>query len=98
MRRLKTYINRKFTYWYIKKGYIFSYTSETLEPHWECPWWVRPLLIFFSPSIYFMRKYGELFCESFRKGLREATKSLDEATKALNKFAEEVKKGEKEHE
>lgn len=41
----------KFTKWYIKKGYKFGY-DKNREAYWICPWYVRPLLIFFSPSIY----------------------------------------------
>lgn len=57
---------RRFTYWYIKKGYIFGY-DEQMNAVWKCPWWVRPLLIFFSPSVYFRRKWGELFQERIIK-------------------------------
>ena len=89
MNNFRHNINRKFTYWYIKRGYTFEY--DNYEPVWHCPWWVRPLLIFFSPSIYLMRKCGDLFCENFRKALKEATNSMNEATKAINEFAEKVK-------
>lgn len=91
MKKIKTNLNRKFTYWYIKRGYTFEY-DELMNPVWKCPWWVRPLLIFFSPSIYLMCKCGEIFCESFKKSLREASVALDEATKAMNEFAEQIKK------
>ena len=64
------YLRRRFTYWYIKRGYIFGY-DDHMNTIWKCPWWVKPLLIFFSPSVYFRRKYGELFCESFEKGLSD---------------------------
>lgn len=40
-------ICKRFTLWYIRKGYSFVYT------YFDCPWWLRPLLIFFSPDIYF---------------------------------------------
>lgn len=52
-------INKRFTRWYIKKGYTFGYKFvETgkyelgMESYFKCPIWVRPLCIFFSPSIY----------------------------------------------
>lgn len=90
MKRFKQNCKRKFTYWYIKKGYTFRYDKEN-NPIWDCPWWVRPLLILFSPSIYTMRKCGEIFCESFRKGIQEFNKSINEATIALNKFSEHIK-------
>ena len=40
-------IKKRFTMWYIRRGYIFN-----PETGFECPFWVKPLLIFFSPSVY----------------------------------------------
>lgn len=90
MSNFRRNINRKFTYWYIKRGYTFEYINY-YEPVWHCPWWVKPLLIFFSPSIYMYRKCGEIFCENFRRSLKEATVSLNEATKTLNDLAKRLK-------
>ena len=88
---MKQNLKRRFTYWYIKKGCTFGY-DELMNPIWKCPWLVRPFLIFFSPSVYFMRKVGEVFCDNFRKALKDATNSLNNATNAINEFAEQVKK------
>lgn len=90
MKQFKTNLKRKFTYWYIKKGYTFEY--KDYEAVFNCPWYVRPLLIFFSPSIYAMRKCGDIFCESFRKSLQEATKSMEIMTNVVNEFAEKIGK------
>lgn len=50
-------IIKRFTVWYVKRGYKFKVTvsknGEVIE-QWNCPWWVRPLLIFFSPSTYLL--------------------------------------------
>lgn len=89
MKQFKRNLTRKFTYWYIKKGYTFKYKDG--EAVFDCPWWIRSLLIFFSPSIYIFRKCGEIFCESFIKGLREASETLNAATEAINNFSAEVK-------
>lgn len=91
MKQFKTNLKRKFTYWYIKKVYTFEYDSD-YNAVWNCPWWVKPLLIFFSPSIYILRKCGDIFCESFRKGLQEATESMEFMTNVVNEFAENIGK------
>ena len=46
-------IKKRFTKWYVNNGYKFGYDSSSVAV-WRCPWWVKPLLIFFSPSVYFM--------------------------------------------
>lgn len=58
-------IRQRFTKWYVKHGYSYYNDFEVIEdpsvrypykigkPHYDCPWWVKPLLIFFSPSVYF---------------------------------------------
>lgn len=76
MKQFKRNLDIKFTYWYIKKGYIFGY-DEYMNPFWKCPWWVRPFLIFFSPSIYFVRKIGGAFCTEFRKTVQEAITAVN---------------------
>ena len=73
-------LKRRFTLWYIRRGYTFGYDYTNLSPDydcviipkavWECPWWVKPLLIFFSPSIY----SHEVWFKNFRLGLREGLK------------------------
>lgn len=56
-------LNRRFTKWYVKRGYVFGYTG-IIEPFYICPWYVRPLLIFFSPSVYFKETYSGMVFES----------------------------------
>ena len=89
-------IKRRFTEWYVKQGYkfgyefagvpvidedLFSILSQMMEPYWTCPFWVRPLLIFFSPSIYFMEITGKNFVKYFNKGLEEGIRQLKEVKK-----------------
>lgn len=67
-------IRRAFTKWYVDRGYTFRYEIPplgTIEDCaiWDCPWWVRPLLIFFSPSTYFAYKVGNEVVEYFMRGL-----------------------------
>ena len=65
-------MKKRFTKWYIEKGYTFDYkfvkTGEHelgMEPYFNCPWWVKPLCVFFSPSIYVrevtLKGFGETF-------------------------------------
>jgi hypothetical protein len=73
-----------FTRWYVKRGYTFDYEFEAGAAHtdgtfstplrfpkavWTCPWWVKPLLIFFSPSVYVLDKYTTEFIKYFNEGL-----------------------------
>ena len=68
------WIRKRFTNWYIKRGYTFGYKWVTndegimvAEAYFVCPWWVRPLLIFFSPSTY----VAEVIRPAAWAGLRE---------------------------
>ena len=77
-------IKKRFTKWYVKKGYKFSYDSSNCEmigsddifppipktppvAVWHCPWWVKPLLILFSPSVYFVEAYIKLIVDRLMK-------------------------------
>lgn len=78
-------ISRIFTIWYIKQGYTFGYDftstpvytdgifktpSELPKTIFGCPFWVKPLLIFFSPSVYCAETIGRALSEGFEIGLR----------------------------
>lgn len=69
-------IRRKFTEWYVEKGYKFGYNlpeikiiekypfllrTKAQSTYFDCPVWVKPILFLFSPSIYFMRKYMDFW-------------------------------------
>lgn len=60
-------MTRVFTIWYVKKGYKFTYMDG--RSRWICPLWVRPLLILFSPSVYY---YVNAVADSFSDGLKQA--------------------------
>ena len=62
-------IKKRFTKWYVKKGYRFGYDYSNVAV-WNCPWWVKPLLIFFSPSVYFAEAYGKMIVYGFTGGLK----------------------------
>lgn len=79
-------LRKAFTLWYIKRGYTFGYdfsntpifgdsvirTPGDIPPAvWTCPWWVRPLLIFFSPSVYTMETTGKIIGEALARGFEE---------------------------
>lgn len=55
-------LRRKFTEWYVQRGYTFIYIRKgdclmDLDGIWVCPFWVKPLLVLFSPSVYFRSAY-----------------------------------------
>lgn len=71
-------LKRRFTLWYIKRGYSFGYdTSSRVPKAWfRCPIWVRPLLVLFSPSVYYARVeilMLEKFWEGFSMAQKETT-------------------------
>lgn len=53
-------LRERFTKWYVKKGYKFTYDGTdpfNPMPVYDCPKSVKPLLVLFSPSIYFKEYY-----------------------------------------
>lgn len=58
-------IKKRFTMWYIRRGYIFD-----PETGFECPFWVKPLLIFFSPIVYTYYVFGEWVYKNFMEGMK----------------------------
>lgn len=55
-------IRKRFTKWYVSKGYIFGYSGiDPFEARWACPFWVRPLLFLFSPSCYCYEVYTKFW-------------------------------------
>lgn len=93
MNTLKSKLSRKFTKWYIKRGYTFDYDfagipiigdgilrapAEVPKSVFNCPWWVKPLLIFFSPSTYFIDTWGKMLYDSLMEGLH---KGMEERVK-----------------
>ena len=69
-------IKKRFTKWYVKNGYKFGYDSSHVAV-WHCPWWVKPLLIFFSPSVYFMI-CGKMFTDGFLRCLKNEMEAKEE--------------------
>ena len=63
-------IKKRFTKWYVNKGYLFEYdfTVNPTESSFVCPIWVRPFLIFFSPSVYLNETYGKIVHDGIREG------------------------------
>lgn len=81
-------LKKRFTKWYVNKGYLFGYdfTVNPTESSFACPIWVRPFLIFFSPSVYLNETYGKIMREGFRDGIKlgeEALAIVDEFEEAL---------------
>ena len=61
---------KRFTKWYVKRGYKFGYDSSHVAI-WHCPWLVKPLLCFFSPSVYCAENFGKLYADAFMEGLKK---------------------------
>lgn len=79
-------IKERFTKWYVNKGYLFGYdfTDNPTESSFVCPIWVRPFLIFFSPSVYLNETYGKIV----RDGICEGIKAGEEAITIVDEFEE----------
>lgn len=84
-------ISRSFTIWYIKQGYTFGYDFTGVlirtdgifksplgvpKSIFGCPFWVKPFLIFFSPSVYYAETVGRAVSEGFEIGLRSNFTSM----------------------
>lgn len=76
-------IRKKFTKWYVKKGYKFGYDFTDVPVYdngfmktpagmpkavWHCPWWVKPFLFLFSPSTYVMQTTAKQISDGFMAG------------------------------
>lgn len=75
----------KFTKWYVRKGYKFGYDFTGIPIYsdgfmktpvgvpkaiWSCPWWVKPFLFLFSPSVYAAEGWGKQISDGFMDGLK----------------------------
>lgn len=47
------------------------------ESRFHCPWWVKPLLIFFSPSVYFAEAWGKNIAKWIQEGIEMGIKERD---------------------
>ena len=78
-------IKRRFTKWYVKKGYNFGYDFTEVPVYgdgfmkipagmpkagWTCPWWVKPFLFLFSPSVYVSEAWGKQAVDGFMAGIQ----------------------------
>lgn len=81
-------IKKRFTKWYVNKGYLFEYdfTVNPTESRFVCPIWVRPFLIFFSPSVYLNETYEKIMRDGFREGI----KAGEEAVAIVDEFEESL--------
>jgi hypothetical protein len=75
-------LKKKFTKWYFRKGYTFGYNFPAIPTSmpkavWKCPWYVKPLLILFSPSVYQMEWSNEYIVKGFTKGLMKGLNEND---------------------
>ena len=72
-------LKEHFTKWYVNKGYLFGYdfTDNPTESSFICPIWVRPFLIFFSPSVYLNETYDKIFLDGLREGFKAGEEALD---------------------
>lgn len=66
--KLPNKLKRRFTNWYVRRGYTF-HTTPDCDGYWVCPWYVKPLLIFFSPTVYMEKAIGENILVGFQAGI-----------------------------
>lgn len=80
-------LKKRFTKWYYKKGYKFGYNNPIFpeSAYWKCPWYVKPLLIFFSPSYYCMC-YSSDIVKHFKRGMEEGQKWVDKTGTILEQL------------
>lgn len=78
-------LKRKFTTWYYKKGYRFGYDDpgKSFDTYFKCPRWVIPLLIFFSPSVYF-HNLGMDMCKWFKEGFNSVKDKASDFKEEIN--------------
>lgn len=66
-------LRKKFTKWYVKKGYTFGYTDfSPSSVVWNCPWYVKPFLFLFSPSVYCVEITTNYIYKGFMDGLQSS--------------------------
>lgn len=85
-------IRDRFTRWYAAKGYLFwcdaFVTGEDgvkdfarpINPKWECPFWVRPLLIFFKTDTYVFIYLVKKHLDRIEAPLRKNGEGYDDPT------------------
>lgn len=78
-------LRRKFTKWYFRKGYNATYHYIIDNYVFDCPWYVKPLLFLFSPSIY-DREIGKEFARGFWKGIERSMKENKQSNYETSKF------------
>ena len=84
MTKLKRKLKNKFTKWYVRNGYTFDY-DENLCAVWHCPWYVKPFLFLFSPSIYDVECITQHIIDGFYSGLQaDITNAINNITKGGN--------------
>lgn len=74
-------LRQLFTEWYFRHGWTFEYDFNLgVKPAWNCPFYVKPLLVLFSPSVYFMCDSAD-FARGFEEGYAEAFAELSKMRK-----------------
>lgn len=86
VRFTKWYIKRGYEFGYHMTHFLdYDYASYAtdlygmcgkVESYFKCPWWVKPLLVFFSPSVYTVEAQGKCFVKGFEEGLKKRVESL----------------------
>lgn len=82
MKELHRELSATFTRWYVKQGYTFGYDSN-YNAYYVCPWYVRPLLTLFSPSVYYMELFKD-FSKHFSEALKKVSISLEDLVRKIS--------------
>lgn len=81
----------RFTRWYVKRGWSFDGDG------FDCPWYIRPFLFLFSPSIYvheLMKKFVDGIRDAFSSLSVSLSNSLDDLRKAVDEFKASIEEQE----
>ena len=86
-------IKKRFTKWYVKNGYKFGYDFTDVPVYddgfmktpagvpkavWHCPWFVKPFLFLFSPSVYAIYDWEKQISDGFVAGLKVEMEAKEE--------------------
>lgn len=74
----------RFTRWYVKRGWSFDGDG------FDCPWYIKPLLFLFSPSIYVhavMTKFSEGLYQAITSTGEQLEGGLHKIIEAVNQSA-----------
>lgn len=87
--KLRDKYSARFTKWYVRKGYAFGY-DDCYNGIWNCPWYIKPLLFLFSPSVYSLEAWGNPICTGFIDGFTQASAKSSESFEKMAEYFQQL--------